>query len=558
MADTLPSPAHPSDASSLSPPSPIRSTKSEFSQCHPIHSITFSTTPTSSDALLGNQQHQVLESWGELFSNLNEPRQHAPAPLPLASDIPPNGSHKRHRQQRIAPVGHDQNTPYGDAMQAKRVGLSRFYFINPNGISYHRNLLDFCEILQSFIDNGIDVCGLSEINLDALLQPSLRKQLEDMSQDFFGTSIVATSTSYLRSQTPYKPGGTLTGISNELCGRYKTSGSDPHGLGRWSYIQLYAKGGRSMIIVTACRVCEGNVSASGASTAFHQQWNILRRTGHPTPNPRKQFVTDLILEIEKWQRAGADIILGGDLNERLGDTQNGIANLVTKCGLVDPHASAHGIAGEPSTHSRGSKCLDYVLVSSAVLPFIRKCGIDPFHQILFTDHRGLFLDIDLKGLLGGELAQILAPKSRGVSSNTDKPEVYIQASHQHLSSNNVSTNSASMFAAARTVHTVPNALITAINKFDRTITQGMPLAERLCRRKPRAAWSAAIATASRTVKFWKTLISGFNRSALALNGTTSPSTLACPTPKPTSPPPTKTSVRVGKTLTISDSRSLTT
>jgi hypothetical protein len=149
-----------------------------------------------------------------------------------------------------------------------------------------------------------------------------------------------------------------------------------------------------------------------------------------------------------------------------------------------------------------------VLVSSAVLPFIRKCGTDPFHQILFTDHHGLFLDIDLKGLLGGELAQILAPKSRGVSSNTDKPEVCIQASHQHLSANNVFTTSASVFAAARTFRAVPNALITAINKFDRTITQGMLLAERLCRRKPRAAWSTAIAAASRTVKFWKTLISG--------------------------------------------------
>jgi hypothetical protein len=47
-----------------------------------------------------------------------------------------------------------------------------------------------------------------------------------------------------------------------------------------------------------------------------------------------------------------------------------------------------------------------------------------------------------------------------------------------------------------------------MNKFDRTITQGKLLAEILCRRKPRAAWSIAIATASRTVKFWKILISG--------------------------------------------------
>jgi hypothetical protein len=186
-----PSTAHPSDASSTSstsstsPPSsirPIRPTKSELSQRHPIHSVTFSTTPTSSGAL-GNQQHQVLESWGALFSKLNPPCSHALEPLPLQSNIPPNGSHKRCRQQRITPVGHDRNAPHGDAMQVKSAGLSRFYFVNPNGISCNRNLLDFCDILQNFLDNDIDVCGLSEINLDTL-QLSLRKQLEDMSQAF--------------------------------------------------------------------------------------------------------------------------------------------------------------------------------------------------------------------------------------------------------------------------------------------------------------------------------------------------------------------------------------
>jgi hypothetical protein len=57
------------------------------------------------------------------------------------------------------------------------VSTSLDLLINPNGISYHRNLLDFCEILRSFIDNDIGICGLSEINLD-VLQPSLRKQLE--------------------------------------------------------------------------------------------------------------------------------------------------------------------------------------------------------------------------------------------------------------------------------------------------------------------------------------------------------------------------------------------
>jgi hypothetical protein len=208
-------------------------------------------------------------------------------------------------------------------MDTKSEGFFRFYFINPNGISHHRHLLDFYEILQSMKDNDIDVHGLSEINLD-VQQPEIRKQMEDISQEFYGTSMLALSTSKLRSKTPYKPGGTCMGISNESCGRHQTSGSDPHGLGRWSFIKMYGKEGKSLVVITACRACNANIGTTGASTAFHQQWNLLRKAGNLKPNPRKQFITDLTAEIKKWQSEGADIILGGDFNERLGDTQDGI------------------------------------------------------------------------------------------------------------------------------------------------------------------------------------------------------------------------------------------
>jgi hypothetical protein len=475
----------------------------------PIRSINIPTASTTATDI-GTSHSQILESWREIFNTTQEPMGAPPdtAPTPdKATEPPAGGSHKRFRQQTIQPIGIDNNEPHGDTMREKEEGLSRFYWINPNGISYQRGLLDFQEILQSLRDNHIDGYGLPEINLDGL-QPEIRKLLEDIAQEFYGTAILALSTSSLRSRTPYKPGGTLTGISNELCGRFQSSGSDPHGLGRWSFIQLTAKDGKSLVVVTAYRVCNANIGTSGASTAFHQQWNLLRQKGILIPNPRKQFIKDLIIEVNKWKSAGADIILGGDFNERLGDTQDGLAHLVTACDLADPHATFHGTDGEPSTYSRGSKRLDYVFVTQRVLQYIKYCGIDPFHQVLFTDHRGLFLDIDLKGLLGSDLAHMVPAKARGVSSHTDKPEVYITALHEHLTANNVFNNSAKIFTKARESDRASDQLVEAINKIDRTLTFGMLLAEIRCRRKPRPAWSSALAAASRTLKFWKTLVSG--------------------------------------------------
>lgn len=112
----------------------------------------------------------------------------------------------------------------------------------------------------------------------------------------------------------------------------------------------------------------------------------------------------------------------------------------------------------------------------------------------------MFLDVDIKGLLGGEMTHIQPPQLRGVSSNMDKPEKYILALHEHLVKNNAFCNSAPIFAAAKFFDHLPPHLVTSINKFDGTITQGMLLAEGKCQRQPRPAWSAALADASRTVK----------------------------------------------------------
>jgi hypothetical protein len=105
----------------------------------------------------------------------------------------------------------------GDVSRPKSKGLSRFYYINPNGVSHHRDLLDFCEILQSLRDTGTDVFGLAETNLDTR-KPEIRKRCEEVVTDFYGTGIFVSSTSKIPSSIPYKPDGTCMGISNKLCG----------------------------------------------------------------------------------------------------------------------------------------------------------------------------------------------------------------------------------------------------------------------------------------------------------------------------------------------------
>jgi hypothetical protein len=322
-------------------------------------------------------------------------------------------------------------------------------------------------------------------------------------------SAIATSTSSLRSNGKYKPGGTCTGLTQKYCGRYQNSGSDPHGLGWWSFIRLYGKNNSSLVVVTAYRVVNAHIGRTGSSTAFHQEWHLLRLGGILHPNPRKAFITDLTTEINKWKSEGAHIILGGDFNENMGDTMDGLAQLASTCKLTDAHGLFHDVTDKPATYVRGRKHLDYVLASDGVLPFIRSCGIEPFFSTVHSDHQGLFLDVDLTSLLGGDMATILPPPLRGISSNSPHAEKYIDNICKHLDEHNVHIRAHKFFSAlATSAIPICPALLVAINKLDRDLTRALLHAEKTCRRKERPPWSEALPLASKAVRFWKTFISG--------------------------------------------------
>ena len=92
-------------------------------------------------------------------------------------------------------------------------------------------------MLRSFGDIEVDGLGLPEIKLD-LLKLAVRQRCKQIWVEYFGTALLAGSTSSLPASRAYKPGGTFTGIMHSLCGRYQTSGSDPHGLGQWFFVKM--------------------------------------------------------------------------------------------------------------------------------------------------------------------------------------------------------------------------------------------------------------------------------------------------------------------------------
>jgi hypothetical protein len=243
--------------------------------------------------------------------------------------------------------------------------------------------------------------------------------------------------------------------------------------------------------------------------AFHQEWHLLRLNGDPQPDPRRSFIKDLKTEIELWKSEGADVILGGDFNENLGETINGLAYLASTCQLTDAPAHFHGIEDESPTYVRGNRRLDYVFITEGVIPYVRACGIEPFFATIHSDRRGLFVDIDNAGLLGGEMAHLLPPALRGISGSCPQYEKYINNVYNHLSEHNVMKRGEKVFGTLdkATIPVRPN-LVVASNRIDRDMTRAMLYAEKTCRQPDRPPWSEVLHLAGKAVRFRKTFISG--------------------------------------------------
>ena len=90
------------------------------------------------------------------------------------------------------------------------------------------------------------------------------------------------------------------------------------------------------------------------------------------------------------------IILMMDAYEPMGNDRNGASTISSDCNLIDVHTSRHNKAATTATCARGTKKIDYMLITPELLPLIQRRGMLPFYAGIHTDHRGLFIDIDTK------------------------------------------------------------------------------------------------------------------------------------------------------------------
>jgi exonuclease III len=310
--------------------------------------------------------------------------------------------------------------PFGDTYEEKSKDTFRLAFNNINGLSLSsQSLHDFLSVTQ---DLQLDWIGLAETHLDST-KPHVRAQFKSAMQSPQGFPAVNCifSASDINFGTDRKRGGVLQMSINNLATRTIASYSDPYG--RFTSQTHIGKNGNLLTIITGYRVGD---TSQGPASAYAQQRAMLVSQNRPA-KPRALFNVDIIAYTQDCQQQGHDIVLCLDANETTTKTNSSIRKLMTTCSLVDVHEALHPSKSPPS-HRSGSGKIDYILTSPRILQCVTRAGILPIDDAYGSDHRLLFIDIDIVECFQGVKKDPINPRTRSFTTkNRKQSEMFRQA-----------------------------------------------------------------------------------------------------------------------------------
>ena len=289
-------------------------------------------------------------------------------------------------------------------MENKDEGLTRMWLQNPNGISAKDGMRIFRGDLEEVIENNIDFLSLPETNLTSnnnYVHESLQMIAESHSSN---AKVNLTNTGGYGKTSCYQPGGVLSMALGKLKGRFAGMGKDP--LGRFNWMKFCGRK-RSIKIYTFYRVSQKTEKGVGDSTSFVQQYNALNQIPETNQNdqpkkhviitPREHVITSLIQCIRKDMDEGILVIVAGDLNENIYDSQ--ASQKFENMGFTNVLKEAIPYNSQNRTYIRGRNIIDGIWASCTLVPYIHRIGLAPFYKIFNSDHRGIYMDIDLRSIL---------------------------------------------------------------------------------------------------------------------------------------------------------------
>jgi hypothetical protein len=270
----------------------------------------------------------------------------------------------------------------------------------------------------------------------------------------------------------------------------------------------------------------------GDTTASKKQQSIQYADEELRPyvlDPHKQTLIDLQYFVQELQQGGDEVILFLDANQDEyqfyrpqdhdacfktkggfqvdGSIDGSLRSFMANCGLTNTLTDVHSDQ-VLNTHVRGSKQIDFDLVTDGIHPCIKAVGILD-ESILKSDHREIFLDLDLLLLCGVSLERLERPQFRNLK--LDDPRIsdsYRKLLHKKCGCYNIHDRVQNISERGK-ADDWSNEDGRCYEILDRDITAAILRAADKCtiRKQHDTPWAPSLSKATHAIRYWTRRIS---------------------------------------------------
>jgi hypothetical protein len=379
--------------------------------------------------------------------------------------------------------------------------MCRIVMQNVNGIREEHEFASAHTMAEHAIDIEVNIVGLIETNVDWRHKKSQSK-IRNIFRKYWPRVVFASSSSDRRQKGLYQPGGTLSFVTSPWASR-SSSGTDPRGLGRWSTVTILGRSNKKVTVITAYRV-DGTRTTKGPFTAYSQQLYLLEEKDSANTDPITNFYSDLQELILQLKRDKHEIIILMDANACLADPKNKFSQWVTELKLIDPLTARHGTERQPATFQGGKHRIDYVLTTVEIYKYITKAGILPMQSYYESDHRALYIDVDLASYLQGEPSLELSGELRHINGKNQRLiSIYQETLEKFFKQSGFMSELSEFEENNANMKTLSLDMAIQLDKMDNALNDAKLAAELKCKRRPSVPWSPKIKALNDELRYWK-------------------------------------------------------
>ena len=419
------------------------------------------------------------------------------APRPMCST---NRTSPRRRREGGSVQNDTENTQtlnrrpqkdyWGHKMKKKEAKMVRIAFVNVNGIGMYARDARSEDIRRFVNEKGVDVMGLAETNVHWGKVHAYHTLWDRTKRWAPDRRLGVAYNVHQRIPTTYQPGGTATIVVDDMAQRFHSAGQDTKELGRWSWVKVT---GKQNCVTRFVTVYCPKITGKGMNTVYEQQLEFLKT------DPTAKFWEDLAQSIVGWQNDGNQLVLMGDWNEAI--VNGNLTEWMSTFGLSEAVTGIHG-SNPPPTFHRGTDAIDGIFVSDSVK--VKRAGYLAFGEIP-GDHRGIWIDVPHKSILGYKMADI--PKASSRRLKLDDPRIvqrYLDILDGYLAAHKVYSRLRRLISTHIEGSPLTTDQAKEYEELDNIRESGMIHAEKHCRklRMGKVQWSPAMQQARDTITFW--------------------------------------------------------